>query len=33
MDGSYAPAKTETTITDTRPPSTVTMPDGTKIEI
>ena len=25
--------KTETTITDTRPPSTVTMPDGTKIEI
>ena len=25
--------KTETTITDNRPPSTVTMPDGTKIEI
>jgi hypothetical protein len=33
MDGSYAPAETKTTITDTRPPSTVTMPDGTKIEI
>jgi hypothetical protein len=31
--GSNAPAKTETTITDTRPPTTVTMPDGTKIEI
>jgi hypothetical protein len=33
MDGSYAPAETKTTITDNRPPSTVTMPDGTKIEI
>jgi phage terminase small subunit len=33
MGGDYAPAKTETTITDTRPPTTVTMPDGTKIEI
>jgi hypothetical protein len=33
MDGSYAPAKTETTITDTRPPSKITTPDGLIIEL
>ena len=33
MDGSYAPTKTESTVTDTRPPSTITMPDGTVIEV
>ena len=33
MDGSYAPAKTETTLTDTRPASKITMKDGTIIEL
>jgi hypothetical protein len=33
LNGWNAPSKQETTITDNRPPSTVTMPDGTKIEI
>jgi hypothetical protein len=33
MDGSYAPAETKTTITDTRPPAKVKLPDGTEIEI
>jgi len=33
LNGWNAPAETKTTITDNRPPSTVTMPDGTKIEI
>lgn len=33
MDGSYAPTKTESTVTDTRPPSTITMPDGKVIEV
>ena len=33
MAGDYAPAKTETTITDTRPPSKITTPDGLIIEL
>jgi hypothetical protein len=33
MDGSYDPAETKTTITDTRPPAKVKLPDGTEIEV
>ena len=33
MAGDYAPAKTETTITDTRPPSKITTPEGLIIEL
>lgn len=33
MAGDYAATKTETTITDTRPPSKITTPDGLIIEL
>ena len=33
MDGSYAPAKVENTLTDARTPSTITLADGTVIEV